>query len=84
MLTIFNRQELVVTMDMNKQAAVRDILSQNKIKYTVKVTNLQSPGLLNSDRSRGVFGINQKYSVEYKIYVHRKDYDKAKWLIRQN
>ncbi len=85
MLTIFNRRELVITTDMDRQAYVRDILSQNKINYTIKVTNLQSPGLLNCDRARmGSWGINQKHIMEYKIYVHKKDYDKALWLIHQN
>ncbi len=83
MLTVFNRQELIITMDMKRQAEIREILARNKIKYTVKSTNLQSPGFFNSDRTRGVFGINQNCSIEYKIYVHRKDYDKAKWLIHQ-
>ncbi len=83
MLTIFNRQELIITFDMNRQAEVREILSKNKIKYTIKTTNLQSPTAIGSRRGRtGSFGINQAYSYEYKIYVHKKDYDKAKWLIR--
>ena len=36
MITIFNRKELIVTTEMNRQAQVRDILSQNGIDYTVK------------------------------------------------
>ena len=83
MLTIFNRQELIITMDMNRQADIRKILSQNEIEYTVKTTNLQSPTAIDSRRGiTGSFGINQDYSYEYKIYVHKKDYDRAKWLIR--
>lgn len=82
MLTIFNRKELIVTMEINRQSEVRDILSQNGIDYTVKTTNLQSSPILGNRRGRvGNFGINQDYSYEYKIYVHKKDFEKAVCLI---
>ena len=83
MITIFNRKELLVTMDINRQSNIRDVLSANRIDYKIKVTNLQSPSLFESKRGRfGSFGINQNYSYEYKIYVNRKDYDYAFNLIR--
>ena len=31
MITVFNRKELIITMEMNSQAEVRYILSQNGI-----------------------------------------------------
>jgi 3-phosphoglycerate kinase len=81
-ITIFNRKELLITMDFNKQADVREILSANKIPYVFKTTNLQSSQVIGSHRGRiGNFGINQDYSYEYKIYVHKNDYDKAWHLI---
>ena len=80
MITIFNRKELLITMDLNRQSTVRDILSANGIDYSVKVTNIQSAPI---NRSRfGSFGANQNYSYEYKIFVHKKDYDYALYLIR--
>ena len=83
MITIFNRKELLITMDMNQQSNVRNILSANGVDYTTKVTNLQSPSVFENKRGRyGSFGINQNYSYEYKIYVHRKDFDYALSLIR--
>ena len=83
MITIFTRKELLITLDMKHQANVRDILSANGIDYTVKVTNLQSASVIGSSRARvGTFGINQNYSYEYKIYVHKKDYEHALRLIR--
>ena len=36
MLTIFNRKELIVTIDIHRQAEIRDVLAQNGINYTVK------------------------------------------------
>ena len=83
MITVFNRKELLITMDMGVQSRVREILSANGIDYTIKVTNLQNPSIFENKRGRfGSFGINQDYSYEYKIYVHKKDYDFALKLIR--
>lgn len=83
MITIFSRKELLVTFDMKQQNAVREILSANGIKYTVKVTNRQNAAILGSSRARtGSFGNKSDFAYEYKIYVHKKDYDYAVKLIR--
>ena len=82
MITIFTRKELIVTFDMKRQSDVCEILSSNGIKYAVKVTNCQNATVFGSSRSRtGSFGMNTNLSFEYKIYVHKKDYDKAVRLI---
>ena len=82
MITFFNRKELLITVDMSRRSNVCDILSDNGIDYKIKVTNLQSASAFSSMRGRrGSFGINQNYSYEYKVYVHRKDYDYALKLI---
>lgn len=79
MITIFNRRELIVTMDMKRQSDIRNILADNHIDYVMKITNLQDA----SARSHiGRFGINQDYSYEYKIFVHKNDYGRAEVLIR--
>lgn len=83
MITIFNRKELTVTYDMKRQSDVRGILSANGIKYSVKVINRQNSAFLGSSRARsGSFGMNNDLSYEYKVYVHKKDYDNALRLIR--
>ena len=83
MITVFNRIELIVTMDMKRQSDIRNILADNHIDYVVKTTNLQSASGVGSGRSHmGSFGINQDYSYEYKIFVHKNDYGKAEVLIR--
>ena len=84
MITIFTRKELLITLDMKHQANVRDILTTNGIDYTVKVTNRQNAAILGSSRARtGSFGMNTNLSYEYKIYVHKKDYDRALHLIHK-
>ena len=83
MLTIFNRKELIVTMDIHRQAEIRDVLAQNGINYTVKTKNLQNSGVLDSQRGHtGNMWIDRSYSYEYKIYVHKKDYVAARGLIK--
>lgn len=84
MLTIFNRKELITTMDMQRQANIRSVLSANGIAYTVRTENLQGSSALGgrSRGSSGSFGIDPNYSYEYHIYVHKNDYENALRLIR--
>ena len=84
MLTIFNRKELITTMDMQRQSNIRSVLSANGIAYTVRTENLQGSSALGgrSRGSSGSFGIVQNYSYEYHIYVHKNDYENALRLIR--
>ena len=83
MITVFNRKELLITFDMKRQADVCKKLSAKGIDYTVKTTNLQSSAPAGVQRARtGNYGIDEKYSYEYKIYVRKGDYDRASSLIR--
>lgn len=84
MITIFNRRLLITTMDMKRQSDMRYKLESANIDYIVRTKNLQSSELFgpgNRDRY-GSIGINQNYSYEYKIYVHKNDYEKALQSIR--
>ena len=84
MITIFNRKELIITMEMKRQADVRDILSQNGIDYIVKITNLDRATKFGGPRARtGSYGVNRDFCYEYKIFVHRDDFEKAKYLIQK-
>ena len=38
MITIFNRKELLITLDMKKQSEIREILSANNIDGTITAT----------------------------------------------
>ena len=84
MITIFNRRELLITMDIKRRGEVCDILKDNGIDYDVKTTNLESAGPIGAARgNRGSLGMNQQFSYEYKIYVSKADYEKAKLLVRR-
>lgn len=83
MITIFNRKELIATMDMSSQSKVRDVLSANGIDFKIKVSNLQGASVFENKRGRfGSLGTQHDFSYEYKIYVRRKDYDYALKVIR--
>lgn len=80
MLHLFNRKELYITYSMNDRIRVCDILSANGIDYQLKSTNTTSPGM-NHRRGGSTLGLNMDYAYEYKIYVHKDDYDRALYLI---
>ena len=82
MMCLFNRRELTVTMDMQRQAEIRNILSKNGIEYRIKTINLLSPNVVGAHRGHvGSFGVNADHSYEYKFYVRKNDYENAKRLI---
>lgn len=83
MINIFNRRELYITLDMKQLARIKQILEQNNIEYYTKTTNLQSSSFMGSSRARtGNFGINQNFSYEYLVYVHKNDLEKAEFLVK--
>lgn len=86
MITVFNRKELLLTHDIQKQGDVRAILQNNKIPYRIKVTNRYSPSPFSgAPRARtGTFGTDPDRLYEYKIYVKKADYEKAKFLLNSN
>ena len=77
MITIFNRKEVCITYDMKRQAEVRDILNANGIKYIFKVTDR-----FGSNPTSSAWGTRMDERCEYKIYVHKNDYDEAMYLLR--
>lgn len=85
MITVFNRRELYVTYDMQKQAQIREILAANGIDYLVKTVNHGASWLMGgSSRGHyGSFGIDQSLTYEYIIYVHKNDLEQAAYLIRK-
>lgn len=84
MITVFNRKELIVTMDMKRQSEIRRILADNGIEYTVKTTDTQMVPFFGKQRKyTGSFGMDPDKFYEYKIYVDEKDFEKASFLIKQ-
>lgn len=77
MITIFNRKELRITYSMRDKADIEEKLERSGIEYTVKSGNFMSSG-----RNRGIPGINADAAYEYRIYVYKKDAEKAEAALR--
>ena len=70
---------------MNKLSQIRSILDNNAIKYKYKVKN--HLGQWN-DRgttrgTMGSLGNSSEQMYQYEIFVHKKEYEKAKYLINK-
>jgi len=80
MITIFNRKELFITYSLEKQWQIRNLLSAQKIEYLISTM-----GNFWQTDSRGVgYNIPVRAQTEYKIYVKKKDYDKAVYILDEN
>lgn len=67
MITVFDRKQLIITYDMSIQSKIRDILATNNIDYIINPI---------------MFSARTYSQAEYKIYVKKKDYDQACYLIK--
>ena len=79
MITVFNRKELLMTCDMKRQGEVRTLLRDHGIECHVKIC-----GAIRTAGSRarmGNFGVDMSKAYEYRIYVKKTEYEKAKMLI---
>lgn len=79
MITIFNRKELVFTYSMKEQGDARMLLSQNKIPYKIVTRNIgDAHSVRGGARGRfGSAGMQMDLLYEYRIYVHKDDFEKA-------
>ncbi len=76
MITIFNRKELTITFSMEEQSRIRNLLSAQKIDYTIKFI------CGSSSRARmGPMGGSMAIAHESIFYVHKNDYQMAQAVI---
>lgn len=76
---LFNCEDVYIGYSLDELSKVRECLSLEKIKYDYKIVS-------HSSYSRGRFGslgINMNYEKQYNVYVKRKDYKKAKYLVEK-
>lgn len=82
MITIFNREEIYHGYSMEECSRVRDILGSNNIRYGVKLSSRNASGFFNPMGSMiGNIGMNMKYMTEYYVYVRKKDFELASFLV---
>lgn len=84
MITIFNRRDVYKGYDLKTYSNIRTVLSDNHIPYETNVKNRMGqwagPGTLRG--RTGSFGQSSDMMYEYKIYVHKSDYEQAMYLIQ--
>ena len=85
MITALNRENVYIGFDLQEFNRIREILEANQIDYAQKVNNHAGSWALEGTirGGAGSFGQNIDFQYEYEIYVHKKDYQKTKYLIRK-
>lgn len=73
MLTIFNRREVYLTRSIEEQQRVCSLLNGQGIETRIISANLGTAG-----RHHGLPGIDLQSAYGYYVYVHKRDYDKAR------
>lgn len=77
MINIFNRREICLTRSAKEQVRVCTLLNGLGIETQTASGNLSSAG-----RHHGA-GIDMDAAFEYYVYVHKKDYDRARQALNK-
>lgn len=80
---LFNSKDVYIGYSLEELSKVRDCLEMENIKYKYKVVN-HSRQWRGGGRTRGnfgSFGTDMNYDYQYYVYVMKKDYDQAKYLV---
>lgn len=87
MFTPFNSESLWMGNDMGKYNAVLDLLAQEGIPYRQKARSHmgQFSGRGGSMRGTyGTLGMRGDCLYEYEVFVYKKDFDRAKFLLNRH
>lgn len=79
MIWLFNRREVLLTRSAEVWSSACGALASGGVPYA---TRTRTGSLMEPNRYRGVTFVRQDVTCEYRIYVHRKDLDRATYLIR--
>lgn len=79
----FFKKELLVTSSTDQKSKVLDILSQHNIRYYLKTKDNFGGGLYSDRRFMGSFGMDTSCRFIYHIYVSKKNYENATFLLQQ-
>ena len=83
MFTFFNSESLWIGFEMDRFNQIRDVLDNNSIPYKYKVKNHlgQFSGRGTIRGSKGSFGNSTEQMYQYEIFVYKKDFEQAKFVI---
>ena len=81
MITVFNRQEILLTREQTEYDDARAKLRDAGIDFEARCRDmLRGRG---SRYGRSAIGLKQDYLYEYVIYVRREDAERARYAIRR-
>lgn len=77
-MNIFNRKEIYITMDPQKFSQVTSQLACDNIRYVYKIHNTSG---VTSGSVQSI-GLNSSCMLQYYVYVHKRDYEKACFALK--
>ena len=80
MITIFNRVSLCVLPGKESFNRVAGVLKENNIKFKFDVSNQMGTGRMNVKSGDRSSTIEDNYQRIFEIFVHKRDYEKARFL----
>ena len=83
MITIFNRKELLMSYDLRQVNNLREILRANRIDYHVKASYPRQASAIGAGRARTASFGTARQQERYTVYVHKTDWDRAMYLLRE-
>lgn len=87
MITIFNRRSCYIGFDLAAFNRTREILERNHIPYKYKTRSQSGPSTPQGAVMGGLAGHDGQAAgmfVQYEIFVHKQDEEKARFLIKQS
>ena len=84
MIHIFNRRELLLSYDLRQVNDIREILRANRIDYLVKTSYPRQSSAMGARRAGTASFGSARQQERYTVYVHKTDWDRAMYLLREN
>lgn len=81
---MFLKKELFATVSTEQKSKVLDILRQNNIKYYLRTKDNFGGGMFSERRFTGSFGMETSSRFVYQIFVSKKEYENAVYLLQQS
>lgn len=78
MITVFNRKELLCTLSVKAQADAGNRLQEAGIDYVIDTKDMTGRSSMHRGAGMGRFGENPEVGCEYRVFVHREDFERAK------
>lgn len=75
------KKEVLVTPSMDHLSKALDLLSQHKINYATRTKDNFGGGMYSERRFTGDFGMDTSSRFIYHVYVSKKDYEHAVFIL---